>query len=484
MKQVKKILVVGGGSAGLMSALILNRHLDIQIDVVYSKNISVVGVGEGSTEHFRDFMDFVGIDQYTVIKECDATYKSGTMFQGWGHKDYLHSVIDQFSHRQGLYHTIYGKQISENNSYMNYDYFWKNRINKWFLNRKEFWPFNQFHFNTFKLNDFLIKLAKDRGIGIIEDDINSVNLDEYGYIKQLQGNAATYEYDFYIDATGFKRLLVNKLGAKWNSYSKYLKVKAAIVFPTEDENNYNLWTIAKAMDYGWAFRTPVWGRYGNGYIYDSDYITADQAKEEVEKLTGRKIEIGKEFKFDPGCLDNVWIKNCCAVGLSSSFVEPLEASSIGTTIQQTFLLMHRISNYDDKTAQEYNNVFRNIMENIRDFIVLHYITDKTNTDFWKDVKNIKIPDSLQDKLEKWQHHLPVSEDFTNDSNFILFKPANFILVMEGLNLFNRESIKREYQSLNSKTQLSTDNLLLEIIQQEKTIETISHKDMLQLIRNN
>lgn len=483
MKSVKNILVVGSGTAGLVSALILKKHLDADVSIVFSKKTDIVGVGEGSTEHFRNFMEFVGIDQYTLIRECDATYKSGIMFEGWDKKNYLHSVINEFSYTNAQYHTLYSKLISENNPYVNYNFLWQNKVNKWHFNRRDQWPFNQFHFNTYKLNDFLKKVASGLGIKIIEDDIQDIILDEQGYIKELKGESLTYNYDFYIDSTGFKRLLINKLGAKWQSYSKYLKMKSAITFPTGDEDNYNVWTLAKAMDYGWMFRLPVWGRYGNGYIYDSDYITKDQAKEEVDRYFGRDIEIGKEFNFDPGCLDQAWIKNCCAVGLSSSFVEPLEASSIGTSIQQSFLLMHRLSNYTDQTVREYNSAFKDIMENIRDFISLHYVTKKDNTQFWKDTQTLELSESLQYRLDAWKYKLPINEDFKNESNYTLFKAANFILVMEGLELFDRNAIKQEYMSLSRSFRQQADTALTNIVLNDKTFEKITHKEMIWLIRN-
>ena len=121
---------------------------------------------------------------------------------------------------------------------------------------------------------------------------------------------------------------MSKLGAKWNSYNKYLKMNEAIAFQTEDTDNYNTYTLARAMDYGWMWRIPVYGRWGNGYIFNNEYINAGQAKKEVEKLLGREINVARNIKFDPGSLDRVWIKNCLAVGLSANFVEPLEATSI------------------------------------------------------------------------------------------------------------------------------------------------------------
>lgn len=483
MKSVKKLLVVGGGTAGLVSAIILRQRLNIDIAVVHSKNIGIVGVGEGSTEHFKDFMEFVGIHQYDIIKNCDATYKGGIMFKGWNSKDYLHNVGTPFNEKNGQYPFVYAKQISENSPYMSLNLPWENQLNTWFLDHPHEMPYNQFHFNTHKLNDFLISFAKFKGITIIEDEIKEVILDEHGYISKLVGEKSNYCYDFFVDATGFKKALIGKLGAKWNSYGKYLKMKSAIVFPTEDEENYNLWTLAEAMDYGWMFRLPVWGRYGNGYIYDSDYITKEQAHKEVEKYFGKEINIGKEFNFDPGALDKPWIKNCCAVGLSSAFVEPLEATSIGTTIQQSFLLMHKLINYDEKIIDSYNKSFNDIMENIRDFIVLHYITKKENTKFWKDVANIDLPDTLKDKLNLWKYKMPLDEDFNNLSDYIMFKGNNHAVVMDGLDLFDRSAIKREFDSCHDYIKNTAAEIILERKSFEKSISKISHKELIRAIRN-
>lgn len=483
MKTVKSIAVVGGGTAGLIAATILRRRLNIKVDVIHSKNIGIIGVGEGSTEHFKEYMEFMNINQYDLIKYCDATYKSGIMFEGWNDdKPYLHSIISKFDKTFSQYNYVYAKQVSENNQYFNYKSIWENKINEWFVDKPSEIPFGQFHFNTFKLNEFLINVSKFIGIGIIEDEIKDVVLDADGSIKTLIGDANNYEYDFYIDSTGFKRLLIGKLGAKWQSYGKYLKMKAAITFQTPDTENYNLWTLARAMDAGWLFRLPVWGRGGNGYIFDSDYITPKQAKSEVEQYLGHPIEIGRQFNFDPGCVDRAWIKNCCAIGLSGSFVEPLEATSIGTSIQQTFLLMHRLINYDPNTIDQYNRSFTDIMENIRDFIILHYVTKKTNTSFWRDVANIELPESLKSKLSMWEHRLPIDEDFSNVSNYVMFKASNHTLVMDGLDLFNRDSIKQEYNSNYDYVKLNADRTIQELHNFENSISTLTHKEFIANIR--
>lgn len=486
MTNLNKISVVGGGTAGFVAALILKQrfpHLDMEI--IRSKKIGIIGVGEGSTEHWYEFMKYIDASYQTVIKHCDATFKAGIMFKGWGTSDYLHSTGPELSGRSGQYPYMYGKLISENlpTRLFNPGQTWTNEI---FVidTEKEEAPFNQYHFNTHKLNDFLTLAAGIKGIKVIDDEILDVKLNELGEIDSLVGEAGTYKSDFYIDSTGFKKILIGKLGAKWQSYSKYLKMKSAIVFPLPEKEEYNMWTTAQTMDNGWMFNIPVWGRSGNGYIFDSDYTNAEKAKEEVEAFLGQEIEVGKQINFDPGALDRVWIKNCCAIGISASFVEPLEATSIGTSIRQAFLLMHRLPNYTEKTIEKYNKDVNDILTNIRDFVVLHYVTKKDNSQFWRDIQKLELPDTLAENLERWKSNLPIEEDFANMTQYTMFKSDNFIQILNGLSLFDREKIRNEYMLQHPELRILADDKLREVLTYEKIAPKIGHKKFISLIRNN
>ena len=444
-----KITIVGGGTAGLISALILkNRFPQKNIQIIKSDRIDIIGVGEGSTEHFREFMKYCNITPYEIIKECDATIKLGVMFEGWTKIPYFHNIDDRIhSIKFGQYLASFGYLINQNyNQIEATNLSYKNNVIELSQLNSNNFLINQFHFNTFKLNKFLQKKCKEKNITIINDEIKEVIIKNKN-IHKLRGEKFNYISDFFIDCTGFKRLLISKLNSKWLSYNNFLKLNHAIAFQTEDTENYNTYTLAKAMDYGWMWRIPVYGRWGNGYIFDDNLINSEQAKIEVEKLLNKKINVAKDIKFEAGALEKVWINNCVAVGLSANFVEPLEATSIGTSINQIFLLTHVLENYNQSMIDDYNNKINYIMENIRDFIFMHYMVEREDTLFWKKIKKIKPPNSLIKKLVKWNNRLPITDDF-KETNYLLFFEKNWASVLWGLGLLDKDKIKKEYNSFS------------------------------------
>lgn len=477
---MKSILIVGAGTAGYISALILKTRFgdSIKIDIVKSDKIGIIGVGEGSTEHWNDFLLYTGINYKEIIKECDATCKIGIMFKNWSDSDFLHSIVTHNNFLFSQTRAGYLKLISDNcdKKELNDSLSWQNKVNIDCL-KNDYSPTNQYHFNTFKLNNFLNKKCLEREIQIFDDEINNVLINEKG-IDKIKGVKKEYVYDFYIDCTGFKKLLISKLGAKWLSYSKYLKMNEAIAFPTEDTDEYSIYTTATALNYGWMFNIPTYGRQGNGYIFNNNFINADQAKEEVEKFLNKKIEIARHIKFDPGALDKFWIKNCVAVGLSANFVEPLEATSIGTSIQQIFALMHYLPKFDETDIVQYNESIDGIMENIKDFILLHYMT--------KD-KEIKLTEFLKNNIEKWQRRLPIDEDFNiYKTKYKLFNAENFIQILYGLDILNTKKLKENYLNLNKELikQLETNFNLIKNNEKINNLVSIGHKKYLTMIREN
>jgi flavin-dependent dehydrogenase len=477
--------IVGGGTTGLTTALILRQRFpNLKINLIKSEKIGILGVGEGATEHWNDFASYCNLSHIDIIKKCDATVKVAIVYENFTPKKYVHNVTPVLSQQTRIsqYQAGYAYHIVNHNDQieMSDQNIIENKIFEYHFNNKTS-PSNQFHFNTFKLNEYLIQVCKERNINIITDDIKDVILNEKGFIESIKGADNEYKADFFIDCTGFQRLLISKLGAKWQSYKKYLRMNEAIAFPTKDTDEYPIYTTIIAMNNGWMWRTPVWGRWGNGYVYDNNYMNAEQAKKEVESFLKHEIEIFKNVKFDPGCLDKTWIKNCLALGISASFVEPLEASTISVGISQAFLFMHLLENYNEKDIEEYNKKTNHIMENIRDFVFIHYLTKKENTQFWKDIKNIEMPETLKNKMEKWKYRLPIEEDF-KETSYYVFWPSNFINVMYGLDLFNKDNIKKEYLSYSKEVRTYVENCIKQE-KEEYKLPRINHKKYLQLIRN-
>ena len=463
---IKKIGVIGGGTSGLIAALILKtRFPKCKIDVIRSDKIGIIGVGEGSTEHWMEFCAFCEITREELVKATNATFKYGVMFDGWTKEKYMHNVNPIMFIKYGQYLGGYANVCinkTKSPDYIGSAYF-KNKVYRT-------QPPNQFHFDTFKLNAFLLAKCKERNINLIEDEISKVDIKN----NQIQSLNNKYSYDFYIDSTGFKKVLISKLGAKWNSHAKYLPMNEAIAFPTADTDEYSPFTLAKAMTSGWMWRIPTQGRWGNGYVYNNNYINAEQAKKECEDYLGFKIKIGKNIKFTAGALDRAWIGNCVAIGLSSSFIEPLEASSIGTSIQQTFFLMHLLINYEQVDIDFYNKKFQLMTENIRDFVLLHYITDKKDSLFWKELK-LNLPKSLEDNLKKWKYRLPLEEDFAG--KYLLFNESNFGVILKELNLINTSALKKEYNMLAKNIRLEIETRLKRITD-TSLLRPFSHKRMI------
>jgi hypothetical protein len=491
MAKINKIIVVGGGTSGLMSALMLKTqfaHLDIT--VIESSSIGTIGVGEGATEHWKNFCETIGVRLEDTMIECKATLKNAIKFTDWGVPDYYHATCEPYARTFGEHQIVYAKMIADGDSPL--DIIQKRVIDSnvplgW-SNLTAGCPVNQFHFNTFATNDYLHKLCKERNIPTIDDKILEVMIDEDGNIQTLVGSHNSYSADFFVDSTGFARVLINKLGAEWISYKDNLWVNSAIAFPTEDTDEYPIYTNATAMNAGWMWNTPVRGRWGNGYVFCDKYLDFDQAQQEVEAKLGRKVEIAKKIKFDAGKLDRSWIKNCASVGLSSSFIEPMESSAISQTVLQTFLIMNLLPSWTtgrDEIAEIYNDKVTNMCKNILDFVSVHYYVPKEDTTFWKDLKenrNHWMTDSLKTNLSKWKNRLPLVLEF--DTKYELFTADNWIVTLHGLELLDAEKVKECYTMMLPNAREQCDQVVSEERYFENTLPSIPHKEAVELFIKN
>lgn len=452
---MKKITIVGGGTAGLISALMLRKAFPrYEINLIASSKIGIVGVGEGSTEHWRWFMEVCDIPLAELLIKARATHKYGIRFENWTNHtpDYFHSIsysgiVEPFGF-YGLYNGLIKnkKTLTENISSRGLI---ENKIDA----NNPHLSVNQFHFDTFKLNEYFLSICSFRNIRIIDSEVIKINLDpENGYIDSVFLEDLSVETsDFWIDATGLQRKIISEIEkVEWNSFSEYLQMDSAIAFPTESDPSGEIrpYTRARAMKNGWVWEIPTQDRRGNGYVYSSRHCTDEQAIEEVSNLLNRKVEPARSFRFDPGHIKKFWIKNCVAVGLSSSFVEPLEATSIGSTIQQIKCLIQNLGNYDinsKKLQENYNKQMNIMMENILAMISLHYVSDRVDSSMWLEQKNMKKPEYLQNLLEIWAERPPFQTDI-GFSNYEMFLVPHFYHVAQGQGVLSAKRAEEMIQS--------------------------------------
>ena len=456
------IAIVGSGTAGLIAALLLRRAFPLSdVTIISSSKIGIIGVGEGSTEHWRQFMDICDIPLDEMIIATAATHKYGIRYENWHTKntDYFHSVgavDDVFAF--GLYGVYMGlleqeRFFTPNTSSVGIV---KDKIPRAGLHKST----NQFHFDTFKLNEYFTSLAFKRSIKFVDGEISHVivnpengNIDS---VKTVQGDEVSAS--FWFDASGFSRVLMKELkNEEWVSFDKYLLSNSAIPFPTESDPNGRIraYTRARAASSGWMWEIPTQERRGNGYVFSSDFISVDEAVLEAEKMSGYKIENPRLISFDAGYLKNAWIKNCMAIGLASSFVEPLEATSIGSTIQQVKHAIPYLASYAPghfASQKHFNKGFEKMMRNILTMIRLHYHTDRRDTPFWQAMANMPLNEELQELIELWSERPPSRYDFDNNSGE-LFQAPHLAHVAQGQGLISKDACTRAMNMMAIREQI-------------------------------
>lgn len=483
---IKSLGVLGAGNAGLISALMLRAcFVDLPITVIKSSKIGAIGVGEGSNEHWDIFAKYTNISTNDIIANAGATFKHGIKFVNWknGNDVFYHSLPEWFVSQDsytGLPFTL--MNFVANNLEP------EKIVFDLALQGKIAGPLGagvgQFHFDTFKLNAFLEKLCADRNIKIIEDTVVRVELDELGYVSALVGELQNHQFEFYIDTTGFQRVIHKELGSKWQSYQKHLPNNSAIAFPSPLDGPLGTFTIATARKHGWSWQAPVQERYGNGYVFNTNFANVDTVLDELQIEYKDKIKIAKVIDFTPGKVDKFWIKNCVAVGLSGSFIEPLEASSIGATIEQIKCLAGSLvcwSKEDQFIERKYNKTFDRVYENILDFVQLHYLGQRTDTEFWRWCKNdMVLTDFNRETIDYFKDNF-VSWNFFHENNYELFDELDWIQVMHGLGMFKIEKIKKTYLTDFKEWQTVTKHEL-SIVPSEKNWEFLFHEATIELIK--
>lgn len=488
---INSVCVLGGGNAGLMAALYLKTALPtLDITLIKSKKIGTIGVGEGSTEHWTSFAKAVGINIVDLIQHCGATIKIGIKFEDW-HGDgtsYFHSLpeflvnMDAYTGAPYTLMRLIGDGVGTEKLH------WQLPMDGYV--KEPLTDYYQFHFDSEKLNLFLQSKCAELSIKIIDAEIIGPTVDDQGFVENIVDDLGNkYAADFFIDSSGFNRVIASKLGATWVDWSKHLPMNSAVAFQTAYEENIPPYTLAKAMSSGWHWRSPVQDRFGNGYVFCDQFITEDQAVREIQKHFKDTIHVGRKVSYISGKVSEAWIKNCVSIGLSSNFVEPLEASSISTTIKQLQLLSGSIWNWsreDIGSIKAYNAVVDDMMYNILDFIQLHYFTKREDTEFWRWCKNeIVVTDFNKENLEVFKKNFVSHALLPEDglfSNYRIFDCLNWIQVMHGLRMFDTASIKALYEKHFAHYR-TFDEQFQTSVEQQVTTDWLTCREAINLIKD-
>ncbi len=445
---MNKFVILGGGTAGWITALFVRRTFPhSHITLIESKEIGIVGVGEATTPHLVDFLKDQDINIFELLKKTKGTIKNGINFVNWNgdQKQYFHDFFERLTNFEipNVYSTgcedYFKKKVINNNLSLN-DYIYQQKLaysNKVDLKNTNY----ALHFDSALFAEYLENIGRNRNINVLDDILQDTTLDENGFIKSLKlQSGKTVDCTFVFDCTGFSRLLIGKLyKSKWKSYSDFLPAKKAIPFWLEKQKIIKPYTDSIALKNGWMWNIPLQHRTGAGYVFDSDYITVDQAKQEVEEYLGQEIEVRKIINFDPGRFEQVWIKNCLAVGLSSNFLEPLESTSLWLVRSQLFnfkQFINEINNPDPYSQELYNTIAREEADEKAHLIYFHYLTKRKDSDFWREFR-IKNP-----VPEKFAHTLSLVKkgnirffNFHDTLRPSIFPMQSYLMIGHGLGIF-------------------------------------------------
>ncbi len=492
-----RYVIVGGGTAGWLAALMLQQSNKAHVTVVESSKIPTIGVGEGTTAVFRQMLQHFGFDEFEFLRETEATIKFGIRHKDWklkGHHydgpiDDPHLVVSPIQDGPQSFLDIYaiaaGKPVQQAHLFA----YLLDQHKSPFAKRGDgriiaAGPFHHaYHFDQALAGKYLRK--KSSGVVMIDAQVQGVNRNsETGDIISLITDAGEVSGDFFIDCTGFRKSLISKeMGGTWVSYRDRLPVNRAMPFWIDLKEGEEIppYTLAQAQDAGWMWSIPTQKRFGCGYVYSDEFLNPEQAQAEIEQALGHKIEPRNDLRFDVGRQDKAWINNCLSLGLSSSFLEPLEATSIHGTIVQmmVFTQFHLSRNSKDRDA--YNDFAARQVDDFRDFINLHYVSTRRDTPFWKHVAQHCIGEPTRQRLKLWQTKMPEYADFNPlPGRFAHTEQQLHYPVLDGLGLLNRNIAQKHMETrpdLRKRAKDATESLISEY--RKAAPQTLGHREFLQ-----
>jgi tryptophan halogenase len=444
--RIRKVVILGGGTAGWMSAALLSKVVSggLEIELVESEQIGTVGVGEATIPQIRFLCDALKIPEAEFLSAINGTYKLGIEFVNWGRigDRYIHTFGD-VGRRLGIldFHQVWlrARELGIDRDLGEFSFNTLAARENKFAHVEKLGDTGllglgyAFHLDATALAALLRKISEKQKVKRTEGRVKQVKQDvETGFIDALVlDDGREVAGDLFIDCSGFRSLLLGKtLGVEYEDWSHWLPADSAIAVQCEGVEPLTPYTRSTAHASGWQWRIPLQTRIGNGHVYSSPYMSDDEACNIlISNLDGRALTEPKQLRFTTGKRRKFWSKNCVGLGLASGFMEPLESTSIHLVQAGLGRLIDLFPTRDFRQVDidVYNERTDFEFDSIRDFLILHYYaTERTDSDFWNYCRTMDIPESLQHKLDLWRSQ---GRFFRNEDE--LFTTPSWVQVLIG-----------------------------------------------------
>jgi tryptophan halogenase len=417
---IRSIAIVGGGTAGWMTAVSLAKFFkasNLRIRLIESEQIGIIGVGEATIPPIMHFIHAAGIDENDLIRKTQSTFKLGIEFKDWtrlGHS-YMHpfgqtgfdlgpvafSAYWLKAHREGKASRLEEYSLEASAAYAA-KFMRPVRAANSPLERITY----ALHFDASLFARYLRGIAEARGVERTEGKVRAVSLHpENGFIRALTlESGEAVEADLFIDCSGFRGVLIEgALQTGYEHWNHWLPCDRAVAVPCERTGPLSSYTRVTAKAAGWQWRIPLQHRIGNGYVYGAQFISDTDAQSELlSSIEGKALAAPLKLQFATGRRKRFWNKNCVAIGLSAGFLEPLESTSIHFIQRGIALLLSYFPdrNFNSADIERYNKTVGSEYERVRDFLVLHYsTTERNDSEIWRYCRSVEKPDSLKERIE-------------------------------------------------------------------------------------
>ncbi|MEV6235216.1 tryptophan halogenase family protein [Lentzea sp. NPDC051838] len=458
--RIRKVTVLGGGTAGWMTASYLGKALgpDVTVTVLEAPSIPRIGVGEATVPNLhKTFFDFLGLEEDEWMRECNAAYKMGVRFINWrtpgvgeGKAREHHGKPDHFDHLFGLlpnhanwplsHYWTAERLAGRTDEQFDYACYRESPVLDAKLAPRHAdgsrWTNYAWHFDAHLVADFLRRFATERQGAIhVEDEMTEPVIDHRGHITALRTKSGrVIEGDFFVDCSGFRGLLINKaMREPFLDMSDHLLNDSAVATAVphdDDAHGVEPYTSAIAMKNGWTWKIPMLGRFGTGYVYSSRFTTPDEATRELCDMWGLDPETQplNHVRFRVGRNRRTWVRNVASIGLSSCFLEPLESTGIYFITAALYQLAKHFPDkrFDPVLAESFNREINTMFDDSRDFLQAHFsLAPRDDSPFWRACKELELAPDFKHKLAAYRAGLAVNMPAVDETTYYANFEAEF-----------------------------------------------------------